>query len=135
MSTTPPPPNHPSTGLLRLTLQGNILMNMPPRVLLNGHHVATHSGTNDFHLAPGPYQVDVSVQWMRQYGQASARVDVRPGQVAELWYAAPWHQFTTGNIGPTKQPHKGLEVMVAVTVGSLLIGCCVAMSLIGIAAL
>lgn len=124
MTTPPPPaaaqpgahPAGPGTGLLRLTLQGNVLLNMPPRVELNGQHVVSQNGVNEYHLAPGSWALDVSVQWMRRYGQAHEQVSLAPGEVIELFYAAPLHQFTTGSLGPTKQKHKGMGVFVALMI-------------------
>ena len=44
---------------------------------------------------------------MRTYGQAGIDTTVAPGQVVEVWYASPVHQFARGNIGFTKQPRPG----------------------------
>ena len=54
-----------------------------------------------------PNRVEVSTRWMREYGQASLDVVVRPGEVVPVFYAVPWHQFSTGSIGHEKQPRKG----------------------------
>jgi hypothetical protein len=51
--------------------------------------------------------VALQAQWMRTYGQAAIDVDVAPGQVVEVFYAAPLHQFTKGAIGLTKQSRPG----------------------------
>ncbi|GAB3113414.1 hypothetical protein GCM10027055_17950 [Janibacter alkaliphilus] len=131
--TTPPPPSGPPssapgpapTGLLRLTVQGNLLVSLPPRLLLNGHQVACRNGVNEYHLPPGPWALDLSVQWMRRYGQAQGQVVLEPGGTVDLFYAAPWHQFTTGNLGPTRQKHKGVGVLVSLVVLIVAMVCCV----------
>lgn len=84
-----------------------------PSLMLNGYLVSSRYGVNDFHLPPGRHQVFLYAQWMRQYGQAHLEVDVHPGQVSEVFYAAPLHQFTTGSIGVVKQTRKGLWPMLA----------------------
>ena len=37
---------------------------------------------------------------------------MRPGEVVPVFYAVPWHQFSTGSIGYQKQQRKGLAPLV-----------------------
>ena len=85
-----------------------------PTVMLNGYPVPSSYGENRLPVRPGRIRVEVQNQWMRTYGQAATEVDVRPGEVVALWYAAPWHQFTTGSIGPEKQKRKGAGAFVGI---------------------
>ncbi|WP_197429804.1 hypothetical protein, partial [Auraticoccus cholistanensis] len=57
--------------------------------------------------------VEVASHWMRRYGEASIDVDVAPGQTVDVYYAAPFHQWSTGSIGTTPQKRKGTGVLVA----------------------
>lgn len=82
-----------------------------PGCSINGHPVSTSYGTQDLTVWAGPNHVALAAQWMRTYGQASLDVNVAPGQVVEVFYAAPLHQFTTGSIGLTKQSRKGQGFM------------------------
>jgi hypothetical protein len=107
------PPPAPA-GWIRLTLQGSIVTsNMgAPRVRLNGYRVAARYGENVFPVPPGRWHVDVDCRWMRTYGQAALDVDVAEGQVVDAFYAPPYHQFTTGRIGLTRQRRPGLAFFV-----------------------
>jgi hypothetical protein len=109
------PPGPPrQMGTLGLTIQGNAMSSnmISPAVTLNGYPVPTSYGSNALPVQPGRIRVAVSSQWMRTYGQAEIDVDVAPGQTVQLWYAPPWHQFTTGNIGYEKQKRKGAGFFV-----------------------
>ena len=108
------PQSPPQQGTIRLTLQGNELTAgwVTPTVVVSGHRLNSRFGTMDVPVWAGPNRVDVSTQWMREYGQASLEVVVRPGEVVPVFYAVPWHRFTTGSIGSTKQPRKGVVPMV-----------------------
>ena len=65
------------------------------------------------------------MQWMRTYGQGACTVDLGPGQVADVWYAAPFTQFNTGSMGATKQSPKGRWALAGMLAVVLLF--CVAM--------
>jgi hypothetical protein len=119
------PPNNPM-GTLLLTVQGSALTSnmIAPSVTLNGYPVPTSYGENALPVRPGPIRVAVQAQWMRAYGQAAIDVEVRPGEAVHVWYAAPWHQFTSGSIGFEKQRRRGggafvvfLLVLVLVVAG------------------
>ena len=116
MTQTPstPAPQHPPQGTIRLTIQGNELTAgmLTPAVVVSGHRVNSRFGTMDVPVWAGPNRVDVSTRWMREYGQASLDVVVQPGEVVPVFYAVPWHQFSTGSIGHEKQPRKGLAALV-----------------------
>ena len=116
MTQTPatPAPQHPPQGTIRLTIQGNELTAgmLTPAVVVSGHRVNSRFGTMDVPVWAGPNRVDVSTRWMREYGQASLDLVVRPGEVVPVFYAVPWHQFSTGSIGRQKQPRKGLAALV-----------------------
>lgn len=100
--------------MVRLHIKDNAFTASPvtPTVRINGHVVPASYGTNDIPVHPGPTRVEMSAQWMRTYGQASYDAHLQPGQMVELFYAAPWHQFTTGSLGTTPQSRKGLALMV-----------------------
>lgn len=115
----PGPPQAPGAlSLVRLHIKGSAFTSSPvtPTVQINGHVVPASYGSNDIPVHPGPTRVDMSAQWMRTYGQASYDAHLQPGQMVELFYAAPWHQFTTGSLGTTPQSRKGLALMVLLVV-------------------
>ena len=113
-----PPPSGPPAGWIQLTLQGSVITSslVPPTVRLNGYPVATSYGVNSLPVPAGRWRIEVHCQWLRQFGQATLDVDVAPGQQVPVFYAAPLHQFTTGNIGFEKQKRKGLWLLVALMV-------------------
>jgi hypothetical protein len=56
---------------------------------------------------------------MRRYGQAALDITVAPGQIVEVFYAPPWHQFSRGRMGFTRQKRPGvgfLLLLVAILV-------------------
>lgn len=108
MSQTPQQPPQPPSSIL-LTLQGSEMTSnmITPTVLFNGHRVPARYGPQTIPVYPGPLQIDVHAQWLRRYGEATLRVDVQPGQQIPVFYAAPYHQFTSGSIGHEKQRRKG----------------------------
>lgn len=108
--TDPTAPASPATGTIRLTIQGSVMTSnmLTPTCRINGHPVPTRYGTQDLTVWPGPNHLELEAQWMRTYGQAAIDVEVAPGQVVEVFYATPLHQFTTGNIGLTKQKRPGM---------------------------
>lgn len=83
-----------------------------PKLMVDGYTMNSVYGANTFTVAAGRHQVELYAQWMRRYGQASMAVDVPVGGLVDVFYAAPLHQFTTGKIGLTKQPHKGMVLLV-----------------------
>ncbi|HPB73012.1 MAG TPA: hypothetical protein PLX71_08535 [Phycicoccus sp.] len=105
----------PATGIIRLTIQGSAMTSnmIVPTCRINGHSVPTRYGVQDLTVWPGPNHIELQAQWMRTYGQAALDVTVDPGQVVPVFYAAPLHQFTTGNIGFTKQKRGGVGCLVA----------------------
>ena len=105
----PAPPSQPAVGTIRLTIQGSVLTAnaITPRVRINGYPVPSRYGVQDLPVYAGPNHLDIDTQWMRTYGQAGIDTSVAPGQVVEVWYASPVHQFARGNIGFTKQPRPG----------------------------
>lgn len=84
-----------------------------PTLLVDGHQMPSQYGANVHQVVAGRHRVELYAQWMRRYGQAAMDVDVRPGETVDVFYAAPLHQFTTGNIGLVKQPRKGLGILIA----------------------
>ena len=115
MSQTPGAPSQP-TGTIRLTIQGSVMTSnmLTPTCRINGHTVPTRYGTQDLTVWAGRNHLDLEAQWMRTYGQAAIDVDVAPGQVVDVYYAAPLHQFTTGNIGLTKQKRPGMGCLIGI---------------------
>ena len=111
----PPPGQAPATGIIRLTIQGSVWTSnvVTPSVRINGYPVPSRYGTQDLVVHAGPNHIDMETQWMRTYGQAALDTTVAPGQVVEVWYASPWHQFRRGDIGFTRQRRGGLGVLVA----------------------
>ena len=116
MSTPPDPGQQPApqqpTGTVRLHVQGSVLTRtITPTVQVNGYPVPASFGVNDIPVYAGPTHLHVQTPWMRAYGQADLALQVAPGSLSEVWYAAPWHQFTTGSIGLEKQRSKGAWVL------------------------
>jgi hypothetical protein len=103
----------PPMGTLHLTVQGTALTSnmIPPTVHLNGYPVQVKYGLNAIPVPAGPLHIDVHSQWMRQYGQASLDCTVQPNQMVPVFYASPYHQFTTGSIGHTKVKRKGIGAL------------------------
>jgi hypothetical protein len=108
----PPPPG--PTGWLAITVQGSALTSnmISPIVRLNGYHVPTRYGENLVPVPPGRWHVDVHCSWMRDYGQAALDCDVAEGQTVPVFYAPPYHQFTHGDIGHTRQRRRGVLGLV-----------------------
>ena len=110
----------PPTGFVRLHLQGSKLTSsmMTPAVRINGALVQAGYGENTI-AAQG--------EWMWSYGNAALTVDVAPGQVVDVWYAAPALTFIDGSMGFSRQKHRGrtavysvLGVLVALAVAVIL---------------
>ena len=104
-----PAPGQAAQGTIRLTIQGSELTTnlVAPTLRVNGWPVASRYGTQDLPVWAGRNHLDLEVQWMRTYGQAGIDVEVGPGEVVQVWYAAPFHQFTGGAIGFEKQRKPG----------------------------
>lgn len=100
----------PPMGALHFTVQGSAFTSnmIPPTLHLNGYPVPVKYGLNVIPMPAGPVHVEVYSQWMRQYGQASLDCTVQPNQVVPVFYASPFHQFTTGSIGHEKVKRKGI---------------------------
>ncbi|WP_193610127.1 hypothetical protein [Nocardioides lijunqiniae] len=111
----PTPAPDPSTGWLQLTIQGSVMTAglIPPTVRLNGYRVPTQYGLNTIPLPAGRWHIDVHGQWLLTYGQAALDVDIAPGHQVPVFYAMPYHQFTTGSIGFEKQKRKGVWFVYA----------------------
>lgn len=129
----PPPPNGgppPPGGVINLTVQGSVLTNsmVPPTLTINGHRVdLPQSGSRQIPAPAGMHHLQVASQWLRTYGQAELTVQVAPGQRVDVFYAAPFHQFATGNLGFEPQAKKGkgcliglLAVLALIVIGSIL---------------
>ena len=112
-----PPQYQPQApmGMLHLTIQGSMMTStmVPPTVHLNGYPIRVKFGRNDIPVFAGPLHIDVHSQWMRTFGQAALDCTIHPNQAVPVFYAAPYHQFTTGSIGHTKVKRKGLGVLLA----------------------
>lgn len=104
----------PAQGLMRVTIQGSIMTStmIVPTLIVDGYKIGSQYGINQVPVTAGRHQVELYAQWMRRYGQAAMVVDVPAGGVVDVFYAAPWHQFTTGSIGLTKQPRKGVWMLL-----------------------
>jgi hypothetical protein len=109
-----PDPTGPAQGIVRLTLQGNMFTTsmVTPTVRINGYPMPASYGTQDIPVWAGPTRVDIETQWTRTYGQAGLAFDVAPGQVVDVFYAAPYHVFAKGAIGHTKQRRAGLAPLL-----------------------
>jgi hypothetical protein len=114
--------------MIRLTLQGSTISSglVPPKVSVNGYKVGTGYGANLLPVYAGRNHVDVEMQWLLTYGRAALDVDVAPGQTVEVWYAAPWHQFTKGAIGLERQKRPGLGLFIGILCGAALFAILVA---------
>ena len=119
MTQSQTPPSALSKGTLRLTLQGNALTSgwLPPAVSVNGHPVNSRFGTMDVPVWSGWNRVDVHARWWKTYGQGSIDFHVPPGAIVPVFYAVPYHVFTTGSIGHEPQRRKGLAASIAIVVG------------------
>lgn len=122
-------------GAVLLTMQGNMFSSTPnsPTVQIDGYPVPGTYGTTFYPLVPGRHLLHLHGQWMRQFGQADLQVDIVPGQTVPVFYAPPWHQFTSGSIGHEKQSRKGLGAMIAIVAVTALVVllCCIGSALLG----
>ncbi|MDX2974690.1 hypothetical protein [Kribbella solani] len=101
-------------GMVQLTVQGSAMTSnlVPPTVRLNGYPVPVKYGRNDIPVPAGPLRVEVQSQWILTYGKAALDCMVQPNQAVPVFYASPYHQFTSGSIGHTKVKRKGLGTML-----------------------
>lgn len=119
--TTPEQP--PATTAINMHVQGSMMTSnmIAPAVTFNGVQVMNEYGTKLITAPPGRHRVEASAQWMRKYGQAALDVDLAPGQVVDVYYAAPLHQFTTGSMGFVKQKRKGGAAALAIVLGVVVV--------------
>lgn len=111
-----PQPAFNPNATLRFTVQGNVMTSsfVPPTLLIDGFKAPTRvAGTVDIPVEAGRHRLDVFGQWLRRYGEAAMELDIEPGQVVEVYYAPPFHQFATGELGLTPQRRKGAWLMWA----------------------
>jgi len=106
-------------GMLHLTIQGSALTSnmIPPTVHLNGYPVPVKYGRNDIPVLAGPLHIDIHSQWIRTYGKAALDCTVQPNQAVPVFYASPYHQFTSGSIGHSKVKRKGIGTLIGVVGG------------------
>ncbi len=106
--TQPGMPAQPPMGTIRLTIQGSVMTSnmITPSVRVNGYQVPSRYGPRTFPSMP--------VRTRRHRGTVAEdlrsggpRRPVAPGQVVDVFYAAPMHQFARGNIGFEKQKRPG----------------------------
>jgi hypothetical protein len=110
-------------GMLQLTIQGSVMTSslVPPTVQLNGYSVPVKYGRNDIPVPAGPLHIDIHSQWMRAYGRAALDCTVQPNQAVPVFYASPYHQFTSGSIGHSKVKRKGLGAFLGLLGGILVV--------------
>lgn len=101
---------------LKFTVQGNALTSnlLAPTFTIDGYPAPAPSGGGSTHIPimSGPHRLEVYSQWMRRYGQASLDVVIPPRTEVEVFYAPPWHQFTTGSMGLQPQKRQGVGCLV-----------------------
>ncbi len=119
----------PPTGFVRLHLQGSKLSSsmMTPTVRINGALVQAGYGENLLPVWAGTNTIASQGEWMWSYGKAALTVDIAPGQVVDVWYAAPALTFIDGSMGFSRQKHRGrtavysvLGVLVALAVAVII---------------
>ena len=98
-----------------------------PHPRIDGVTVPGSYGTTFYPLPPGRHRIDVALHWTWTYGEAGMEVDVAPGQTVPVFYAPPWHTFSTGSMGHTQQDRKGLLAMIVMVIAILAVifVCCV----------
>ncbi|MGJ6979654.1 hypothetical protein ACSDQ9_03865 [Aestuariimicrobium soli] len=106
-------------GFIEFTMQGNAFTSsmVVPTLTIDGHRVNARYGLNTIPVPSGPHHISVVGHWMRAYGQAELDLQVGPGEHVPVYYAAPFHQFTTGNIGHEPQKKKGLGLLLGLVIG------------------
>ncbi len=102
-------------------MQGNALTSnfVPPALTIDGYPAppARIGGSTVISVPAGWHHLEVSSQWLRRYGQAALDVHVPPQTQLQVFYAPPFHQFSTGGMGLTPQPRKGAGLLIGVLVG------------------
>lgn len=119
----PAQPPAPSSAV-RFTVQGNALSSnlIAPTLTIDGHPApTTMAGSTVIPVWPGPHRLQAHSQWLRQYGQAALEVQVPENTMVEVFYAPPYHQFTTGAMGLTQQTRKGVGCMVVALAFAVLV--------------
>lgn len=108
-------------GWIALTVQGGPMTSnmISPSVRLNGYPVPTRYGENVLPVPPGRWHIDIHCSWLRTYGQAQLDCDVAEGQTVPVFYAPPYHQFSRGDIGHTRQRRRGM-LGLALSLGAAL---------------
>ncbi len=103
-------------GTVHLTVQGSVMTSnvITPTASINGYPVKVRYGANPIPVPAGPVRIELSNTWLRTYGQASIQFTLQPGQDVPVFYAAPWHQFTTGSIGYEKVKRKGAGAFIGI---------------------
>ena len=101
-------------GWLQLTVQQPMRgwRVSPPLVLIDGRVVATTFGPNTIPLPPGTHQVQVTPPF--RLIKVECQVDVREGQVSELWYSLPLARGHAGSIGPHPQPNHAARYLLLI---------------------
>ncbi len=112
----PQPGQAPPTGFVRFHLQGSKMSGslVTPTVTVNGAPVQARYGENLLPVWAGTSTIAAQGEWMWSYGKAALTVDVAPGQVVDVWYAAPALTFIDGSIGLTPQKHRGRTAVYSV---------------------
>jgi hypothetical protein len=116
------PPEQPPSGqpgsMLKFTVQGNALTSnmVPPTLTIDGYPAPAPSmgGSVMIPIRPGPHRLEAYSQWLRRYGQASLDVMISPNSTLEVFYAPPFHQFTTGSMGLSEQKRAGVGCLIAI---------------------
>lgn len=107
--------------MLRLTMPGNVMTSLmtPPIVTLDGQllNVPKSWGTFDFPVQAGNHHLHAHAQLLKTFGNADIDFSIQPGQLVEIFYAAPAHQLASrGNIGFTPQKKPGMGAMIGVMI-------------------
>jgi hypothetical protein len=88
---------------------------VPPTLTIDGYPApAASGGSTVIPVPPGPHHLEAHSQWMRRYGQASLDVVVQHNALVEVFYAPPFHQFTRGAMGLTRQRRRGLGALLII---------------------
>ena len=83
-----------------------------PRVVVDGRIVPTAFGANTIPLFPGRHHVQVTPPF--RLIKVECEVDVREGQVSQLWYSLPLARSHAGSIGPHPQPNHAARYLLLV---------------------
>jgi hypothetical protein len=117
----PIPQQFQPDAALKFTVQGNVLTSnlVPPTLTIDGYPAPAPSlgGSSVIPIRSGPHRLEVHSQWLRRYGQATLDVVIQPQSQLEVFYAPPYHQFTTGALGMAPQQRRGLGCLIGLLVG------------------